>query len=133
MDELRMGFVQSSLEFLEYSHANLEERLFCRRNLSPWSSALRRERESGFGIGGLREHKSVFDGALQDFFFHHFDQSIGDSDRADKWFAFAQAVAVRTARDQQVMQFGNLQVMLGHGCGMLGVKTFQAIHACFDN
>ena len=48
---------------------------------------------------------------------------------ADERFAFAEAVAIGAAGDQQVMAVGDLQVILGHGRRVFGMETFQAVQA----
>src|SRR6266542_6860111 len=54
---------------------------------------------------------------------------VGQSNRADERFAFAQAVTVRAAGDGQVEFLRDSHVVLGGRRCVFGVKTFKAVEA----
>ena len=63
----------------------------------------------------------------------HLDVLIRHPDGADQWFAFAHAVAIRSAGHQQMEMVGQLQVMLAGCCGMFRVETLNAVQPSLDH
>src|ERR1700734_3356904 len=59
--------------------------------------------------------------------FHFLYVFVRQPDSADEGFAFAEAVAIAAAGDEQMIFVRDLEVALGHGGGMLGVETFDAV------
>src|SRR5260221_358228 len=107
------------------------EWVFCSPALNFWKRLM--YESGGFGKGRLRNHEAAFNGAPRNLLLHQFHEAVGNPHRANERLAFAQAMAVGTPRDEQSVSLGDLQVMLGHGRRMLGVETFQTIHAGIDH
>src|SRR5581483_10725858 len=95
--------------------------VLARPALNRWNRFIVGGRERGSSTIGRRR---IFPGRLEPF-----DVRVRDPDGADERFTLAEAVAIGTAGDQQVVLFGDGKITFRHDGGMLGVKTFNAVEA----
>ena len=81
---------------------------------------------------GTGDQEPAEDSPLEGSFFQAFDAIVRQFHRADERLAFAQAMAIGPARDQQIMRSRDAEIMVADCGRVFGVKAFDSVQTCFD-